>query len=297
MKIIIKIAGIKIGVDQDKLNSIGLEVGENVEIVQEKNEYAVGNLALAIYYKELRIGYVSEKPMNFQCVSNKEFFLHKNITKARIKEISRHGNGKVFGVKLEADYDFIEKELVLKPEILTHPNIPKPLHGINPRTIKGDVWWNKTRQEVYKSSDYHCIACGVHKTEAKKHKWLEAHEYYDIDVKTGICKLESIEPLCHYCHNFIHSGRLSAIIGKEKSEKGVKDILEHGFKILSKAKLKCSEFTLEFAKSLGCETCGVESYNNESKVKWGDWRLIFEDHEYKSNFQSIEDWKKFYSNK
>lgn len=108
--------------------------------------------------------------------------------------------------------------MILKPETLCHPNIPKPLHGISPRTINGQFWWDKVRQSVYKKYDYHCIACGVSKQDAKKHKWLEAHEFWKISYSTGRCEITSIEPLCHYCHNFIHSGRLAKIVYNEKSE-------------------------------------------------------------------------------
>ncbi len=44
----------------------------------------------------------------------------------------------------------------------------------------GQTKWNKIRQDVYRSTDYHCIACGVHKSEAKWPDRLEAHECYTI---------------------------------------------------------------------------------------------------------------------
>jgi hypothetical protein len=96
----------------------------------------------------------------------------------------------------------------MKPEILTHPNIPKPLHGLNPRSILGIEWWDKVRYEAQKRNNFKCFACGIDKYETKE-KWLEGHEYWNIDYKTGKCEVVSIEPLCHKCHNFIHSGRLA----------------------------------------------------------------------------------------
>lgn len=183
----------------------------------------------------------------------------------------------------------------LIPEVLTQPNVPKPLHGIAPRTIKGVTWWNKTRQEVYKTTDYHCAACGVSKADAKGHAWLEAHEYWDIDYVKGEAKIQSIIPLCHYCHNFIHSGRLSKIMGGEKSESEVKEILAHGFNILAKNKLKCFPDTLEFAENIGVDTQGVTAYDMpESDVAWSDWKLIFEGQEYKSQFANMDEWKAHY---
>jgi hypothetical protein len=184
----------------------------------------------------------------------------------------------------------------MKPEILSHPNIPKPLHGLNPRSLKGKEWWDKTRFDAQKRTNYTCSACGVHKSEAKKHHWLEGHEYWNIDYQTGRCEVISIEPLCHYCHNFIHSGRLARILGKEKSYKEVKEILEHGFKILHDNNLKCFPFTLGLAKSLNCNTFDVESYEikTNNKLKWNDYVLILEGKEYHSNFNDIEDWCNYY---
>lgn len=186
----------------------------------------------------------------------------------------------------------------MKPEILTHPNIPKPLHGIAPRTIMGEDWWNKTRQEAYASTDYHCVACGVHKTDARVHQWLEAHEYWTINYKKGVCEVKSIEPLCHYCHNFIHSGRLAKIINNEKTKKEIVEILEHGFKVLNNNNLKCFPGTLSLANRLGVETYGVEAYKiPKSNIKWSEWKLIFLGKEYYSKFRDLDDWKNFYSRK
>jgi hypothetical protein len=189
-------------------------------------------------------------------------------------------------------------KFVKKPEILSHPNIPKPLHGIAPRTIKGTAWWNETRQKAYEKYDYHCIACGVHKSKAKWKQWLEAHEYWKIDYNTGICEIQSIEPLCHYCHNFIHSGRLKSLVDSNKMlMTSAQSVLEHGFKILAENNLKAFPGTISFAKEIGADTYGVKPYDliiNES-VKWKDYVLVFEGKEYHSKFTSEKAWKKHYN--
>jgi len=186
----------------------------------------------------------------------------------------------------------------LKPEILVHPNIPKPMHNLSPRTIEGEGWWNKIRQEVYAKYDYHCIACGISKYEAKGFKWLEAHEFWDINYYKGICKIKSIEPLCHYCHNFIHSGRLRMYKGKEKSIQEVQNILEHGFHILSENNLKCFPSTLSFANMIGANTYGVKAYSlPDVDIPWSKWYLLWESKKYYSKFSSFEEWSAFYRGK
>lgn len=37
----------------------------------------------------------------------------------------------------------------LKPEILCQPNVPTPLHGMAPRVVFGESWWNMKRQAAY----------------------------------------------------------------------------------------------------------------------------------------------------
>lgn len=177
----------------------------------------------------------------------------------------------------------------LIPTILQHPNIPEALHHINPRTIEGKKWWNYKRQEVYASTNYHCIACGVHKRKAKRRKWLEAHEFWNIDYQTGECKIEGIYPLCHYCHNFIHSGRLTKLLQEEViSRNYVKEILEHGFEILSKNNLKCFPGTLKLANLVKANTFGVEPYelNINPFLKEEDFYLVWKGKKYKKTEES-----------
>jgi len=185
---------------------------------------------------------------------------------------------------------------VADPTILTHPNIPKPLHGLNPRSLKGQEWWDRTRHAAYASTGFRCLACGVPKAEAKGPRWLEGHEYWSIDYQRGIATVERIVPLCHYCHNFIHSGRLQMIAGKEKTKKECVEILEHGFQILKAHKLKAFPPTLDVARALGAKTFGVRGYKikvNE-ELRWQDWRMILDGQEYRSNFPDAQAWRSHY---
>ena len=187
----------------------------------------------------------------------------------------------------------------LKPIVLSHPHIPQPLHGLNPRSIMGQQQWDIIRQKVYASTNYHCIACGIHKTKARNHHWLEAHEFYNINHQTGVCIIEDIIPLCHFCHNFIHSGRLTMIMGKDKSVNEIKAILEHGFKILADNNLQCFPYTLLFGQGLEVNTYGVTAYTikENTELQWTDYKLIYNDKTYDSPFKSREEWLAYYKHK
>ena len=164
------------------------------------------------------------------------------------------------------------------PSILLHPQIPKPLHLLNPRTILGDEWWNKCRQEAYARHKYCCYACGTHKLIAKYHNWLEAHEFYSINYKTGEVKFIELVALCHSCHNYIHKGRMTMVVGTDDMpEEKYLDILTHGDKILRDNKLKTK------IPKVKCE--------------WKDWHLIIEDKNYGQRFHSYEEWSTYWRNK
>lgn len=121
------------------------------------------------------------------------------------------------------------KNFIPDPTILLHPNIPKPLHGVAPRVILGNIWWDKVRQAAYASTSYRCAACGVPKQIADYHQWLEAHEIYDFDYPKGLLTFVHAVPLCHACHNYIHSGRMSMMVRSgEMQESKMENILKRG---------------------------------------------------------------------
>lgn len=163
----------------------------------------------------------------------------------------------------------------VKPELLLCSQIPAPMHAVNPRTIMGVNWWNRERLKSYKSTDYHCQACGVFKYDAKYHQWLEAHEQYEIDYLLGRMTYIGCMPVCHYCHAYIHQGRLQALLdqGKIHHAKFVA-IHQHGDEVLRKA---------------GLERKPVYS---GPTAEWQDWRLILDGKEYKPVYRNFDEWKK-----
>ena len=114
-------------------------------------------------------------------------------------------------------HDLIDVKVPLFTDasILLGKRVPLPLHGRNPRSILTQIdehWWDRTRRRVYEVNNKHCACCGVHQSQQKG--WvknqLDAHEVYDVDYKTGEARLKCIVPLCKYCHQGVHFGRLTA---------------------------------------------------------------------------------------
>lgn len=182
----------------------------------------------------------------------------------------------------------IDGPLFLRPEILMQPQLVKPLHSMAPRTIMGSSWWNKTRQESYAKNNYHCFACGIHKTEAKFKQWLEAHESYEIDFEKKQYRLTEIIALCHSCHNYIHAGRLKAIFDKgEISEYKFNAIHSHGDSLL---------FINDLDKKNAWWT-DEKIYPQlfpELDGTWNQWHLLLNENRYYSRFETYKDWAAYY---
>ncbi len=170
-----------------------------------------------------------------------------------------------------------EKNKQLDPTILLCPNIPKPLHGIAPRVIAGQGWWDIHRKEAYKNANYHCQACGAGQGERKIKPWLEAHEVYDYDYEEGTLTFSHLVALCHCCHNIIHSGRLMMLAEQgTMPQKNVDIILDHGEKVL---------------KANGLLNRYQNRHNVRCSVPWQDWRMVFEGREYGPSSKSMEEWQ------
>lgn len=169
-----------------------------------------------------------------------------------------------------------QSEFVPNPEILCHPNIPKPLHGINPRTIYGQEWWDAQRKKAYASTGFHCAACGVYGKDALFHPWLEAHEFYLFDYAKGRVVFDHLVPLCHACHNYIHDGRLELLASTGQiPQKKYDTIIAHGDAVVEKAKLTRKR---------------NKRHTASKSADWKNWRMIVDGKEYGPSSDSYFDW-------
>ena len=196
----------------------------------------------------------------------------------------------------------------LKPRLLMHGNIPRPLHGLNPRTIMGKAKWDELRQKVKVSQEFQCKACGVKSRDAWPSAWLEGHESYSIDYEAMEVKIDSIVSLCPACHKFIHSGFLSVtdcVSNKTKAQ-----IVQHGFDILKENSMYVSKATaflicngdlpepkgwLEPDEAVDhWLMLGPDWFCEQSDIGWGKWKLFWEDNWYDCPWKSEANWAEHY---
>jgi hypothetical protein len=182
---------------------------------------------------------------------------------------------------LEID-DIIKVKVPLfkDPSLLLGYRVPTPLHHQNPRNILtkiDDGWWDRIRVQVYESQDRHCACCGVHQSQQKgsKKNQLDAHEVYDINWETGEVRLKEIVPLCKYCHNAIHYGRLFA-----QHEAG-KIWTNYFYAILQHAN------TLLKENNLPQKNWDVTVNDNVNNIPWEQWRLVLDINGKEESFYSL----------
>ena len=199
-----------------------------------------------------------------------------------------------------------------RPELLQHPRLPMPLHGLNPRTLKGADWWDGVRRQAYAAHGQRCWACGVPAAEAIFSQRLEAHEAYRIDYKKQVAEMVEVVALCHACHNFIHNGRLLNLLGSGQiAPEMFVEILRHGFAVLRAARLKphlhaveaCEEgFKLMKARGLALpewagqiEALRAKALKPKVETGWEKWRLVIDGTAYAPLFASEKEWTDHFS--
>jgi hypothetical protein len=148
----------------------------------------------------------------------------------------------------------------------------------------GSRWWNEQRQIAYRSTDFHCAACGVPKERAVR-GYLNAHEVYEIDYAKGRMSLKEIVPLCVNCHDFIHLGRLTMLSQKgEITQARYVFVIRHGEEVLRKVGLR--KPTLAEQERL---------IANQKVAPWSAWRLMLEGKEYGPKYKSQADWERHFN--
>lgn len=174
--------------------------------------------------------------------------------------------------------------------ILTHENIPKPLHGTAPRVVKKSPrgWWLNEKRQVLARANEHCECCNVHQSQSRYRAGrLEVHEQYDIDHKRGRMTYAGSVALCHTCHAFIHSGRLYAMWSKQQiGNSYFETVMLHGFNLLREAGLKPA-FTQAVAWLQYIGNKDIDRVLQERgivvpscTVAWDDWRLVVDGEEF-----------------
>lgn len=163
----------------------------------------------------------------------------------------------------------------MKPEILTHPNIPKPLHGIAPRVIYGDKWWDVERKKCYEVAEQKCEACGTPRQQAWPNRWLEAHEEYTIDG--AISTFVGLVCLCPACHKFIHSGLRSVLVTSRRMS------------VMTDAKIQAHGETI--LEENGLYMAWLNRHHQSKSYQWSDYKMVIGGVAYGPSSKCYNDWQ------
>lgn len=195
----------------------------------------------------------------------------------------------------------------LRP-LIAMPNIPRPLHGVNPRTILGASTWNHMRRKCYAEANDTCEICGRQPEDLRRR---HGHEVYKIDYANGTAEFVKVFCVCSTCHlGCIHTGRALTLWKKHNPLYPTGFLLsgaEHAFKIISEynkdnpeADLRAYSTFLDYLKHEELrepmekliEKYQIKFYTEvEDMVEWGDWKLIVGDKEFKTPYADKDEWK------
>lgn len=197
----------------------------------------------------------------------------------------------------------------LRP-LIAMPNIPKPLHGVAPRTLLGASTWNHMRKSAYALADDTCEICGE-KPENLRHR--HGHEVYEIDYRKGTAKFVRVFCVCALDHlGCIHTGRAITLYKHgnplyprefllEGAEKAFKTIYEYN-QDHPGADLRAYATFLDYLKVPSLEApmrvlihkYDMKFYAEDKKklAKWNKWKLIIGDKEYPTPYKNEKEWEK-----
>lgn len=193
--------------------------------------------------------------------------------------------------------------------IIAMPNIPRPLHLINPRNILGSTTWTHMRKACYAAADMTCEICG----KKQDRGYCDCHELYDIDYEHGVSTFVRTICLCRKCHRYgIHSGRCITLFKNGNplmTKEALLDGAENVFRLVANYNKKNPEADLRvyinFLEYLRCEELrepmekliekyNIKFYSEDPKkcAKFGDWKLIIGTQEYPTPYENEKAWKK-----
>jgi len=239
--------------------------------------------------------------------------LMKNRHKTEYMEYS--AGGLLFLVEKKTEWLAPEEN---DARILTMPNIPRPLHTVAPRNYMGQVEWDKKRRRCYYDANYTDEIMG---TDLDKGK-CQAHELYDFFYTTKTSVFKRVVCLSELTHQRgIHTGRMLSLYKKGSplySKKRVLEGVENTFRLIfeynrlnsltSDKKIKPYYVWLDYLNEpeLKPEVLAlIKRYNIEFWIEysineeesWGDWKLLYNNKEYRSPFNSEADWREYFGKK
>lgn len=197
----------------------------------------------------------------------------------------------------------------LRP-LIAMPNIPKPLHGVAPRTVLDRRTWDHMRKFAYTKANDTCEICGYKPDNLRQR---HGHEVYEIDYKKGIAKFVRVFCVCSLDHlGCIHTGRAITLYKQGNPlyprefllagvEKAFKTIYEYN-QDHPEADLRAYATFLDYLKVPDLEASvrilihkyDMKFYMEDPKkrAKWDEWKLIIGNEEYPTPYKSEKEWKK-----